>query len=71
MLKSLSFASVFALGMLTGLPLAASAMTPAPSVVVAGSVSTDVETVRMHHRMHRMRHMRRGNPSARGWKKNF
>ena len=66
--KIVSLAAFLVSGALFGLPISASAMTPAPSVAVAGSAAANVEIVRMHRRM---RHMRRGNPSARGWKKNF
>ena len=71
MLKTIGLASVLVIGSALGIAGTASAAPLTPAVVVGGSVASNVEAVRMHRRMHRMKHMRRGNPSARGWKKNF
>ncbi|TXM66540.1 hypothetical protein [Methylobacterium sp. WL120] len=71
MLKTIGLASIFVVGSALGLAGTASAVRLTSALTVGGSAASNVEAVRMHHRMHRMKHMRRGNPSARGWKKNF
>ena len=71
MLKTIGFASILVVGSALGVAGTASAVPLTPAVTEGGSVASNIEAVRMHRRMHRMKHMRRGNPSARGWKKNF
>ena len=71
MLKTIGLASVLVIGSALGIAGTASALPLTPAVTVGGSAASNVEAVRMHHRTHRMKHTRRGNSSARGWKKNF
>ena len=71
MLKTIGRASIVLIGSALGVAGTASALPLTPAVTVGGSAASNVEAVRMHHRTHRMKHMRRGHSSARGWKKNF